>query len=100
MTKENINRNRPENPLDWYTLTETTNSILNELIAYTGREEYLEMQKEHPDQKRIEALEKLFQEVDEINRNTANFKDALRMQEIIKTYGPKLKRINNGEQLV
>ncbi|WET69113.1 hypothetical protein [Sphingobacterium sp.] len=87
------NRKRPDNPLDWYTLTETANSILNELIAYTGREEYFEMEKEHPDQRRIEALEKLFQEVNEINRNTANFKHAGKMEEIIRKYGPLLKNL-------
>ena len=93
---ENIkNRKRPENPLDWYTLTETSNSILNELVAYTGREEYLETEKEHPDQSKIEALEKLFEEVNEILRNTDNFKHAGKMEEIIRKYGPLLKKLNN-----
>ena len=44
--KKIVNRTRPKNPLDWYTLTETTNSVLNELIGYTGRERIAELQKE------------------------------------------------------
>ncbi|MDQ8015084.1 MAG: hypothetical protein REI96_21745 [Flavobacterium nitrogenifigens] len=90
----------PENPLDWYTLTETTNSILNELIAYTGRERIAELQKETPDQKRVDSLWELFKEIQGINRSVENFKDAWRMKEIIETYGPKLKKVNNGEQLI
>lgn len=90
----------PENPLDWYTLTETTNAILNELIAYTGREKVAELQKPDPDQQRIEALWSLFREVQAINRNADNFKDAGRMQEIIEAYSPKLKKVNDGGQLV
>lgn len=94
-----VKANAPNNPLDWYTLTETANSILNELIAYSGREEYLELKKEHPDSNRIEALRALFKEIHEINRNPENFKTAKRMEEIINIYGPKLKRINNGEYI-
>lgn len=102
MTKE-INNNMadaPENPLDWYTLTETTNAILNELIAYTGREQIAELQKNEPDHKRIASLWALFEEINAVNRNVDNFKSAGRMQEIIETYGPKLKKVNNGGQLI
>ncbi len=95
-TNSLYNTKYPENPLDWYTLTETSNSILNELIAYTGREEFLETEKEHPDQLKIEALEKLFEEVNEIIRNTENFKHAGKMQEIIDKYGPLLKKLNKA----
>lgn len=90
----------PENPLGLYTLTETTNSILNELIAYAGRERIIELQKSVPDQHRIVALKDLFMEIQAVNRNVENFKDAGRMKEIIETYGPELKKVNNGEQLV
>ena len=33
-TDQGYRRDASENPLDWYTLTETANSILDELIAY------------------------------------------------------------------
>lgn len=77
----------PANPLDWYTLTETTNSILNELIAYTGREQVLEHQKEIPDQKRLADLWNFFKDIQAINRNVDNFKHAGRMRQIIDIYG-------------
>ncbi|WET69112.1 hypothetical protein [Sphingobacterium sp.] len=91
--KKNVNRTRPKTPLDWYTLTETTNSVLNELIAYTGRERIAELQKETPDQNRIDALWAYFKEINAINRNVENFKDARRMEEIIAKYAPVLKKM-------
>lgn len=97
---QKIKVNAPDNPLDWYTLTETANSILNDLIAYTGRERFLELEKEFPDQNRMDRLWSLFKEIQAINRNTDNFKDATIMKEIILTYGTKLKSVNNGQQLV
>lgn len=101
MRREHLHKaHAPENPLEWYTLTETTNAILNELIAYTGRERIAEFQKETPDEKRVDSLWKLFKEIQGINRTVENFKDAGRMKEIIETYGPKLKKVNNGEQLI
>ncbi len=87
------NRTRPANPLDWYTLTETTNSVLHELIAYTGRETVAEQMKEFPDQNRIDALWNYFKEINSINRNVENFKDAGRMEEIIAKYAPVVKKM-------
>lgn len=92
--------NAPANPLDWYALTETANSILNDLLAYIGRERGIERRKEQPDLKRMGALWELFKEIHALNKNADNFKDAGRMQEIIEIYSPQLKRVNNGEQLV
>ncbi|WP_313491890.1 MULTISPECIES: hypothetical protein [Sphingobacterium] len=89
-----------ENPLDWYALTERSSAILNDLIAYTGRETFWEQQKDNPDQQRIDALWRLFKEIDKINRNVDNFRCANRMKKIIDEYGPKLKKVNMGGQLV
>lgn len=100
LSHQKIKVNAPDNPLDWYTLTETANSILNELIAYTGRERFLEMEKEFPDQNRLDRLWSLFKEVQAVNRNTDNFRDAEIMKEIILKYGEKLKIVNNGKQLI
>lgn len=83
----------PENPLDWYTLTETTNSILNGLMAYTSREKRKELKKEVPDMEHLKELELLFEEVFALNENPDNFKSAPRMESIIKQYGPLLHRI-------
>ena len=83
----------PENPFDWYTLTETTNAILNELIAYTGREEIKVLQKECPDETRIAQLQDFFREIHEINSNPDNFKSAPRMEAIIEQYTPMLRAI-------
>jgi hypothetical protein len=85
-----------ENPLDWYTLTETSSAILNELIAYTGREEYKEMKNPVPDRKRLSRLQTIFEEINAINREPMNFKSISRMKEIIRTYAPKLCAVNEG----
>lgn len=90
----------PENPLDWYGLTESANSILNELIAYTGRERFLESKKVVPDQDRIKKLRDFSAEIRAINRKSENFRSIGRMREIIQIYGPKLKLVNFGGQLV
>jgi hypothetical protein len=83
----------PQNPLDWYTLTETANSTLNELIAYTASEELKEMEKDLPDLKKIEGIRQFFHEIHTINSNPENFKSIKRMQEIINIYAPQLKSI-------
>jgi len=80
---------------DWYTLTETTNSILNELIAYTSREEIKEYKKPIQDSKRLKELDDFFKEIHAINRSTANFKSVDRMEEIISKYGPLLRAVNS-----
>ena len=89
-----------ENPLDWYVLTEISSAILNDLIAYVGRERFWERKKTIPDQKRLDALWQFFKEINEINRNVENFRCAKRMKKIIEVYGPKLKKVNMGGQLV
>lgn len=90
----------PENPLEWYTLTETTNSILNELIAYTGREEFMELEKEFPDETRIDELQELLREIQSINMNPDNFRSARRMEAIIEKYAPVLRAVYDAASLV
>jgi len=82
-----------QNPLDWYGLTETSNSILNELIAFTGREELKESLKSVPDPGHLQEIEVLFQEVHAINKNPENFKSLSLMREIINQYAPILRAI-------
>lgn len=77
-------------------LTETTNSVLNELIAYTSRERRKEMKQVRPDLARIKLLEELFEEVHSINSNPENFKSIGRMESIIGQYAPKLTAIHNA----
>ena len=81
---------KERNPLDWYSLTESTNSILNGLMAYAGREQLKESKKANPDQKRLNELSALFDEVQKVNNNTANFKSLERMEELIDHYSPML----------
>ncbi|GAA4930267.1 hypothetical protein [Mucilaginibacter defluvii] len=83
-----------ENSLDWYGLTETTNAILNELIAYTIREEFKESQKPFPDQLHLQKINLLLHEVQAINKEPENFKSLGRMQEIINKYAPILREID------
>ncbi len=110
MKKKKLNKNNPnsgvvracdlENPLDWYVLTEISSAVLNDLIAYTGRETFWERKKDNPDLERIDALWRLFREINEINRNVDNFRCANRMKQLIADYGPKIKKVNMGWQLV
>lgn len=86
----------PANPLDWYVLTETTNALLNELIAYTSREGRREMKQVEPDLGKVRQLEELFEEVHIINSNPENFRSIERMKAIIGQYGPKLSAINDS----
>ncbi|MFP8894084.1 hypothetical protein [Chryseobacterium sp. EZn1] len=99
LNHQNINFNVLQNPLDWYVLTESMNSILNELIAYAGRERFLELRKKNPKLKRIENLKEFSEEIRKINRNSDNFRDVGRMRNIIDTYAPLLEEINNGKQV-
>ena len=86
----------PANALDWYILTETTNSLLNELIAYSSRERRKEMKRAIPDHRKIQELQELFEEVHTINSDPENFKSIGRMEAIIGQYGPKLNAINSA----
>lgn len=85
----------PENPFDWYAATEVSKAIINELIAYTGREEIKESMKAAPDQKHLEEINAFAEELIAINHNTDNFTDIKRMEEIIARYAPLLREINN-----
>lgn len=83
---------KDRNQLDWYSLTESSNSILNGLIAYTAREEMKELDKAQPDQQRISELVALRTEVRNINRDSSNFQNLERMEQIIAHYGPILRK--------
>lgn len=86
------------NPLDWYRLTESTNSILNGIIAYAGRERVKESLKSKPDQKRIAELQALSDEVRDVNDHTVNFQSLERMEELIAHYGPILQTANSKKK--
>jgi hypothetical protein len=79
------------NPMDWYRLTESANSILNGIMAYTGRETVKEEMKSNPDEKKLKELDLLFREVHAINENPTSFKSLERMEELIAHYGPILR---------
>jgi hypothetical protein len=85
-----VNMAKERNPLDWYSLTESANSILNGLIALCSRERRFELGKTNPDQERIEELKRLSEEVWAINNDSKNFTSLERMEEIITKYSPIL----------
>lgn len=97
LERTKIKADAPENPLDWYTLTETTNSILNGLMAYTSRERRKELKKEKPNAILLSDLNNLFEEIHAINDNPDNFKSARKMEEIIGKYAPKLRAIYENQ---
>ena len=86
----------PANTVDWYLLTEITNSLLNELIAYNSRERRRQMKQVEPDLCKVKLLEELFEEVHGINSDPENFKCIGRMKAIIDQYGPKLTAVTDG----
>jgi hypothetical protein len=78
------------NPLDWYSRTESANSILNGLVALSSRESMKESEKSNPDQKRIGELQALRKEAIEAVNNNENFLSLERMDHVIERYGPIL----------
>lgn len=92
--------NKTEGFFEWLVLTETASSILNELIAYTGREEIKELAKPVPDADRLLRLEMLFRDIWAVNHESLNFKSIGRMQNIISNYAPMLRTVNEGGQVI
>jgi len=78
------------NPLDWYSLTESANSILNGLVALASRERRNELNKPNPDQDRIKELENLRDEGIKISRDTETFSSLEKMEQVIEKYSPIL----------
>ncbi|MFS2189309.1 hypothetical protein ACCC92_21705 [Mucilaginibacter sp. Mucisp84] len=78
------------NPLDWYSRTESANSILNGLVALASRESMKESEKTNPDQQRIDELQTLRKEAIEAVNNNENFSSLERMDQVIEKYGPIL----------
>lgn len=81
---------KERNPLDWYSLTESANSILNGLVALASRETRKEQNKPGPDQKRIEELGRLRKEAIEAVNSNENFSSLERMEKVIEKYSPIL----------
>ncbi len=78
------------NPLDWYSLTESANSILNGLVALASRERRNELNKPNPDQDRIKELESLRDEGIKVSRDTDTFSSLEKMEQVIEKYSPIL----------
>jgi len=83
------------NSLDWYELTETSTYVLNAIIAYASTTQMKEERSSNPNKEKINYLQKLYQEVYNINRDSANFQSIDKMQEIINKYSPILKSLDN-----
>ncbi|WP_183877325.1 hypothetical protein [Pedobacter sp. AK017] len=75
---------------DWYTSTESANSILSGLIALASREERKELDKAIPDESRVAELSALGKEALEQYNNTENFSSPEKMKAIIDKYSPIL----------
>lgn len=78
------------NPLDWYSLTESANSILNGLVALASRERRNELNKVKPDQDRVKELETLRDEGIKVSRDTEIFSSLEKMEQVIEKYSPIL----------
>jgi hypothetical protein len=81
---------KEHNPLDWYSLTESSNSIITGLIALTSREHLKELDKANPDKARLIELESLRDEVLVVYNKAENFNSLDRMEKIIEKYAPIL----------
>jgi len=78
------------NPLDWYSLTESANSILNGLVALASRERRNELNKPNPNQDRIKELESLRDEGIKVSRDSDTFSSLEKMEQVIEKYSPIL----------
>lgn len=78
------------NPLDWYSLTESANSILNGLVALASRERRNELNKPTPNQDRVKELESLRDEGIKVSRDTDTFSSLEKMEKVIEKYSPIL----------
>lgn len=84
------NATEERTPYDWYTLTESANSILTGLIALASREQRIELGKPNPDQKRIADLAALGKDAMTQHNNNENFSSLDKMQAVIDKYSPVL----------
>ncbi len=76
--------------MEWYSLMESSHSILNSLAGLAFREIWNESKKGKPDQAKIAELESLRMEVAEVKRNPKLFQNMLSMQAIVDKYSPIL----------
>ncbi|UYQ92190.1 hypothetical protein MKQ68_19060 [Chitinophaga horti] len=84
MNTEIINTRTPSR-LDWDIAIEATNTILNEIIAWSSREKVLELQKPNPDKRRLSKLETRWLQAQRDN-HPGNFKELPLMIAIIEKY--------------
>jgi hypothetical protein len=81
---------KERSPFDWYSLTESADSILNGLVALGSRERRNELKKPNPDPNRIAELEAIRDEALAILRDNTIFFSLDRMEETIEKYSPIL----------
>jgi hypothetical protein len=78
------------NPLDWYSRTESANSILNSLVALGSRESRNELKKAKPDLNRVAELKALQNEAFAALNDNDNFTTLDRLDAVIDNYSPIL----------
>lgn len=72
--------------LDWYTLTETSRSVLAKVISGSTQQQLIEMNKPTPDLNKIQELEQISLVASELSRDSKNFKSQKKMIKIINDY--------------
>ncbi|MEI6949803.1 hypothetical protein V9K67_21630 [Paraflavisolibacter sp. H34] len=80
--------------LNWFSLRESSNSILNSLLAHYGREMIKEECSGTPDETSLTALRYKAQEINMLLRNPNTFKSIESMNRIIAHFGPVIKAVN------
>jgi hypothetical protein len=73
--------------LDWYKLTETSRHVISQSITGSIQEQMQELEKENPDQAKIQQLKDLTHTLSELNRDPKVFKSKEKMLQIIEYYG-------------
>ena len=73
--------------LDWYKLTETSRHVISQSISDSIQQQMEELEKEMPDQERLQQLRQITHALSELNRDPKVFKSKEKMLQIIEDYG-------------
>jgi hypothetical protein len=79
--------------MEWYSLTEFSRKVLNDLIAFAGMEKLKEQRKPQPDLGRIKELTSLYQEAHLVSQDGTKFESIESMHNIISHYQDVLEKV-------
>ena len=84
--------------MEWYSLTEFSRKVLNDLIAFAGMEKIKEQRKPQPDQRRIKELTSLYKEANSVSQDGTRFESIESMNNIISHYQEVLEKAKTATE--